>query len=255
MFTKYLHRDIIYGPVRSRRLGLSLGVNVWPKSHKVCSFDCIYCECGAYRASRGDDPRLLGGFVSPRQVADALQHAFDSGLTCEHITFSGNGEATLHPQFGDIVEAIRDVRDTMAPEVAITLLSNSTRVHDPAVRAAIERVDLPIMKLDAGEETLFRKLNHPAADVHFTDIIAGLKMLRRFHMQTMILDGDISNCGDAEVAAWIRQVGYLKPESVQLYTLDRPAPYKGIHKVGKERMQEIARQCERETGVQVDVFA
>lgn len=254
MYSKYLNRDIIYGPVHSRRLGLSLGVNLWPNSHKVCSFDCIYCECGAYRASRGDDPRLHNGFVSPEQVAEALRHAFDHDLTCEHITFSGSGEATLHPQFAEIIEAVRQVRDVFAPGVAITLLSNSTRVHDARVRAAIDRVDLPIMKLDAGDEHLFHKINHPAADVRFADVLSGLQLLRSFHMQTMILDGDISNCGDADVAAWIKQVGMLKPVAVQLYTLDRPAPYKGIHKVGVERLQAIAQRCTSETGVPVEVF-
>jgi len=159
-----LQKDIIYGPVLSRRLGRSLGINLLPTDRKVCSFDCVYCQYG-----RTTEPTFSPGVDDLPTFSDvvaAVEKALKKPHTIDTLTFSGNGEPTLHPQFPEIVRSIKRLRDDFRPEVKLAVLSNSSRVMDSAIVDALSLLDAPMMKLDAGDEITLREINQPVARLH-----------------------------------------------------------------------------------------
>ena len=219
-----LQSGIIYGPVHSRRLGRSLGINVLPAGRKVCNFDCRYCQYG------WTDPRVLaamgeGGYPAVRDVVDAVEAALEGLPEAPHyITFSGNGEPTLHPRFGEIVDGVNEARNRLAPLARTAILSNSSRVMDPGVREALGRLDARIMKLDAGTESGFARYNRPAAGIALEAIVEGLRALADIQIQALFTGGPAGNLNDAEIEAWLGRVARIRPRLVQLYTLDREPP-------------------------------
>lgn len=250
-----LQKGIIYGPVRSRRLGLSLGINLLPTTRKVCSFNCVYCQYGITRepvsglAPEDDLP-------TPEEVERALRKALSETEAPQFITFSGNGEPTLHPNFPEIAERVKRVRDLVSPSSKIALLSNSTGLLIPGVRETIEElIELPIMKLDAGEEETFRAIARPGPGLSLARILEGLHALGKpFTIQTLFVQGAVDNSRGPALDAWMARIRELVPSSVQIYSIDRPFPTRGLEIVPPERLEEIARDTNKKTGAEVKAY-
>ncbi len=246
-------RFIIYGPVRSRRLGRSLGINILPSGRKVCTFDCRYCQYGwTDPADHTGDPAPYG-LATPESVADALRDILAAPEKPDYLTFSGNGEPTLHPRFGDVVDAVIAVRDRMAPRARTAILSNSSRVTDPAVRDALAKLDVRIMKLDTGTEERFRAYNGAIGGLRLDRIVEGLRQLPDVTLQTLFTAGPAGNMDPPEVDAWIERVTEIRPRSVQIYSLDRSAPCDEIETVPRARLEEIASRLAA-LGIEARVF-
>jgi len=248
-----LKETITYGPVRSRRLGRSLGINLLPPAQKLCTFDCLYCQYGWTPAENGGrDERPP--FPPLEKVVQAVETAVrELHEAPAYLTFSGNGEPTLHPDFSRIAEAVRALRDRIAPEAKTALLSNAGRVGDPAVRRAIARLDRPILKFDAGNATTFRSYNRPAAGVLFDDIVAGLKEMRNITLQALFTTGRQGNIEEGHVADWIEAVKKIQPLDVQIYTISRPIPSRTIAPASAAAMLDIRDRLRRQ-GIPAEVF-
>ncbi|MBZ5588347.1 MAG: radical SAM protein [Acidobacteriia bacterium] len=234
-----LKQGVTYGPVRSRRLGRSLGINLLGSAAKVCTFDCLYCQYGwtpPDSASGPDGP----GLPSPQEVFAAVESAL-AGLDepPSYLTFSGNGEPTLHPRFGEIVDGVSALRDRLAPGARTAVLSNSTRVHDPRVREALARLDVRIMKLDAGTEETFRRFNRPPEGVSLAEVLDGLRSLDGLTIQTLVAEGPDGNANAWEIHSWVDAVVSVRPVAVQLYTLARGYPSDRIGPVGARLLEAI----------------
>jgi len=234
-----LKRGITYGPVRSRRLGRSLGINLLGSAAKVCTFDCLYCQYGwtpAGAVSRTEPD----GLPSPDDVFAAVRSALETlDEPPAYLTFSGNGEPTLHPHFGEIVDGVTALRNRLAPAAKTAILSNSTRAGDPSVRSALGRLDVRIMKLDAGTEETFRRFNRPLEQVSLAEVLEGLRALGGVTIQALFADGSDGNTNAEEIHAWVDAVVWVKPIAVQLYTLARGYPSDRIGPVGTRLLAAI----------------
>ena len=237
-----LFHETVFGPIHSRRLGSSLGVNLSPRDGKVCSFDCLYCEAGFNAQGTGTT-----GLPSRPEVASLLRARLESmraaGEPLDVITFSGNGEPTLHPEFEEIVGDVIALRDEFYPDVKISVLTNSTRLDSEAVCRALERVDNNILKLDSAVEETMRRLDRPTSK-SFT-VARVVEQLKRFAstgvIQTMIVRGDgVDNTTDAEISALIEAYRAIRPRSIMIYSIDRKTPDELLRKVGRDELEAIA---------------
>lgn len=254
-----LFHSTIFGPIHSRRLGVSLGVNLMPSDGKICSFDCLYCEAG-YNAQGAGRQGLPSAAQVKTDLRKKLSEMREAGDPLDVITFSGNGEPTLHPQFAEVVDIVVALRDEFYPDARISVLTNSTRIFDPAVAAALERVDNNILKLDSAVEETMRVLDRPN-DPAFT-VERVVEGLRRFAgtgiIQTMLLRGthdgrEIDNTTPAEIDALIRAYKEIRPREVMLYSIDRSTPEENLCKVSHEELSSIAARL-REEGIPVASF-
>jgi len=244
-----LFHSTIFGPVRSRRLGVSLGVNLLPSDRKVCSFDCIYCEAGYNAQGPGKS-----GLPTPEKVkADLEARLADmkaKGEPLDVITFSGNGEPTVHPQFPEIIDAVVSLRDRHFPQAKVSVLSNSTRIFSPAVADALRRVDNNILKLDSAIERTVQLLDRPNLSYRLPKVIEQLAQFSGSGIiQTMITRGShdgeaVDNSTDEEIAALIEAYKEIGPREVMLYSLDRSTPEERLKKVPKEELAAIAARVE-----------
>ncbi len=251
-----LQKGIVYGPVNSRRLGLSLGINLLPTGRKVCPFNCVYCQYGITR-DPVSGPAPGNDLPMPQDVERALRKALNGMESPDFITFSGNGEATIHPGFPEIARMVRLVRDEMSPSSEIALLSNSTGLLLSGISGAIDEfIDLPIMKLDAGEEDTFRAISRPAGGLTLERILSGLRKLRNpFILQTLFVRGAVNNSEGPPLEAWIARINELQPRAVQIYSIDRPFPTRGLEIVSPERLEEIVAETNKRTGVEVKAYS
>ncbi len=240
-----LYPSPIFGPVHSRRLGLSLGLNLMPADGKLCDFDCIYCECGFNAGQRPHSPR-----PTRREVRDALEAQLlkmqAEGRLPDVLTFAGNGEPTLHPDFPLIVDDVLRLRDTYCPAAKVSVLSNATRCFLPRVRDALLRVDNNILKLDTADAQYIARVDRPAGHYDVEQIIRGMEA---FHghiiVQSMFLKGlseglDVDNTGDAYVLPWLEAVRRIAPQQVQVYTIDRETPDHDLRKATPAELDRIA---------------
>ncbi len=247
---KHIKSNIIYGPVHSRRLGHSLGVNILPAHKKACSFDCVYCECGsAPVVSQADD-----SWPKPEEIEQALLSALNRDFFADYITFAGNGEPTLHPRFAEIVDRVIRVRDQYAPTIEIALLSNAALISPEHIRNTVARIDVPILKLDAGDERTLQVINRPAAEVTLEKILQGLKQLPHYFIQTLFVDGIVRNISEQNISAWLERCADLKPQGIQIYTLARPAAIARLSPVSRQILDDIAGRVQREIHIPVSVF-
>lgn len=235
-----LREDTVFGPIFSRRLGSSLGINLLPREGKICSFDCIYCECGWNRDGLADKR-----IPSADEVRSALEAKL-SGLAERHtkidsITFSGDGEPTLNPEFPRIIDDTLGLRDRYCPGTKVSVLSNATRVHIPEVLRALRKVDNPIMKIDAPTDELVQKINRPAPGYSLQRVVEALRGFEGdFVLQTMFLSCPYFDSSSPEVLdGWKRIVRELRPRGIMVYTIDRPTPEQGLEKFSGERMREL----------------
>jgi wyosine [tRNA(Phe)-imidazoG37] synthetase (radical SAM superfamily) len=240
-----LQRNIVYGPVHSRRLGISLGLNILPTKKKICSFDCLYCQYGW--TEEFDDDTLRQVLPSREEIRVALEN-YLKGMDYEpdYITFSGNGEATLHPDFSAIADDVNKLRDKYTPHAKTTILSNSTQVFKPEVREALAKLDEIIMKLDAGDEETFRHYNRPRKYVNLETITNELSKMSKVTIQTLFTLGNAGNYNDTNLYTWLERIKKINPDFVQLYSLDRSYPSESIEPVSKEQLEKIKLLLEKE---------
>jgi wyosine [tRNA(Phe)-imidazoG37] synthetase (radical SAM superfamily) len=255
----FLFDDIIFGPVSSRRLGVSLGINLVPVNRKVCTFNCIYCECGW----TSDRQLPSEGFPSRELIADSLRkklaHLKMDGFMPDALTYAGNGEPTLHPEFYDIISDTIQIRDEYAPESQIAVLSNGTLAHLPKVKEALMMVDRNILKLDTGMEETFRLLNQPPPGIKLAKIINNLKLFEKnLIIQTLFIRGThegmtIDNTTQEEISALLELYWEISPDEVQVYTIARDTPISTLNKVPLKDLEEIAARIE-ELGIRTSVY-
>jgi wyosine [tRNA(Phe)-imidazoG37] synthetase (radical SAM superfamily) len=245
--------EIVYGPINSRRLGSSLGINLLPGRSKVCTFDCIYCQYG-FANPVAPGTRWDRDYPSVAEVIRAIEDALETlDPKPAYLTFSGNGEATLHPEFGTIVESLVRLRDRHTQASKTAILSNSSMVTDRATRRALERLDVRIMKLDAGNEALFRVYNRPGRGLTLDDITDGLELLSDVTIQSLFTGGALGNNSDSNISEWITRVKRISPIMVQVYTLDRESPSRLVAQLSLSELETISERV-RESGMQAEAF-
>lgn len=249
-----LQQGIIYGPVSSRRLGRSLGLNLQPTKYKVCPFNCVYCHYGWTAKHTKDLTPLEEDLPTPHRIKEALESYLEKDKDLDYITFSGNGEPTSHPKFDEIVELVREVRNRLVPRRRIAVLSNSTMLDDPKVVSALHKLDVRIMKLDCGTEEIFQRFNRPVAEVTLDKIVSGLKKLDQFVIQTMLGGGESGNFVPESISRWQELIGELKPEYVQLYSLENPPADSSLEEIPKEKLRGIAEETESKARIKVEVY-
>lgn len=251
--------DTVFGPIHSRRLGTSLGVNLSPRDGKVCTFDCLYCEAGYNAQGAG-----TSGLPSRAEVAALLEARLkrmsEAGERLDVITFSGNGEPTVNPDFPGIIDDTLRLRDKYYPQVRVSVLTNSTMLDREAVAEALGRVDNAILKLDSAIDSTIRALDRPVSQ-SFTasKVINNLAAFgSRAIIQTMMTRGvhdgiTVDNTTDAEVDALIEAYREIKPRLIMLYSLDRPTPETNLQRVPRAELDEIAARITAATGIEVSV--
>ncbi len=237
----------IFGPVHSRRLGVSLGINLLPADGKTCTFDCVYCECG-FNADHRPQQKL----PTREQVAAALESKLldmqHNGPTPDVLTFAGNGEPTCHPHFPEIISDTLQLRDKYFPQAKVSVLSNATFTHRQAVHDALMRVDNNIQKLDTVNADYINKVDRPTGAYDVNKIVEHLKAFNgRVVIQTMFLKGmsngvDVNNTGDEYVQPWLEAVRYIQPREVMIYTIDRETPDHDLQKATHEELDAIRDQ-------------
>lgn len=252
-----LFHQIIFGPIKSRRLGNSLGVNLLPANGKICSFDCIYCECGWNRNGRSDTA------IPPKEeVFEQMRTRFAQihadGIPVDTITFSGNGEPTLHPDFPEIIDYTIRMRDKYFPTAAISVLSNATMTGRKEIREALMKTTNPILKIDSGLEEYIRLVDNPVGNYSLAKTVENLRHFNgNFVLQTMFLKGTVDGrridltCRES-VEPWREIVMSLKPREVMMYTIDRETPAKDLEKVTVEEMEAIAAPL-KAAGIKVQI--
>jgi wyosine [tRNA(Phe)-imidazoG37] synthetase (radical SAM superfamily) len=243
-----LQEGLVYGPVRSRRLGYSLGVNILPRHVKTCSLNCRYCQYGWTKEMVASGETVAAAWPSPSAVARAVALCLPRLLRgkdrLDHLTLAGNGEPSLHPAFGAVVRELRDVRDATAPTLTLAVLSNSTTLGAAGVVDALNLLDERYMKLDAGETVLLRRIN--AATLPVEQVLDGLKQLKDVVIQAMFVRdrlGQVDNATDLAIANWIEALLVVRPKAVHIYTLDRAPAYPYLQAVPADRLAEIARRA------------
>lgn len=245
-----LFESVIFGPIKSRRLGISLGVNLLPATAKVCSFNCIYCECGFnFTDSKAHLPSLK---ELETQLEQTLERMVADNKKLDSITFAGNGEPTMHPQFAAIIDATIRLRNRYYPQTKISVLSNATMLHRPAVVAALNKVDNNILKLDSVINATVKLINQPVNPKF--DITKIIEQQRQFNgnliVQSLFLKGTyrgqtIDNTTEKEVSAWLNAIDYIRPKLVEIYSLDRIPPISTLQKVDSAVLQQIADRVEK----------
>ena len=255
-----LFDKIIFGLVNSRRLGKSLGINLLPQEIKLCSMNCIYCECGWAKTDEVLYSKLLPASEIITVLTERFEQMHRDNVHIDSITYSGNGEPTLHPQFEEITQAIICLRNIYFPETIITCLSNSTQLHREDVLNALMSIDNPLMKLDAGTQKVFEQINKPFSSIALDDICDSLcRFNGKLSIQTLFLRGKlddgtpIDNTTDEEVNTWIKRLQYINPQKVILYPIDRETPVKQLLQISKEELGNIAQKVES-VGIKTEVY-
>ena len=240
-----LYDRVIFGPIHSRRLGLSLGVNLLPLNHKLCSFDCIYCECGW--GEKREKVRFNDRETVRKELEQRLTEMVEAGTPPDVITFAGNGEPTGHPDFKGIVEDTMELCKKYFPEAQVSVLSNATYIYKEEVREALMLVDNNILKLDTVDMDYIKKLDRPQQpNYDVKDVIKYLKMFKgHVIIQTMFLRGDgLDNTSEHFVAPWLEAVKDIQPQQVMVYTIARETPDKLLEKAPKEVLDAIKDRVE-----------
>ena len=235
-----IREEVVFGPIHSRRLGSSLGINLLPEKGKICTFDCIYCECGWNKDGR-NDTQLPSAEKVRKALETKLQQCQCDGVNIDSITFSGDGEPTINPEFPRIIDDTIALRNKYYPNSKITVLSNATMVHKSEVFNALRKVDNPVMKIDAPTNEWIEKINHPAPGYDIHRVVEALKQFHGdFIMQTIFLKSkDIDSSSPEVLSGWMDIVRLLKPREIMAYTIDRPTPEEGLQKFTVDQMRAL----------------
>jgi len=253
-----LHEGIVYGPVRSRRLGRSLGINLTPAHLKLCSFNCSYCQYGwsehSRRASEPAFEHWPSAVTVAKAVAAALRSLAAQGDRIDRLTLAGHGEPTMHPKIKEVVAALRKVRDDLAPGVPLAVLSNASTLDRADVREALAGLDERYMKLDAGDTATLRSVN--GSPLSIEQLVIGLKKVPDIVIQAMFVKdrtGRVDNTGDLTVINWVGALDRIRPKAVQIYTIDRTPAFPYLQPVPAARLRDILQRV-RLAGFACDVF-
>lgn len=257
----FLFDEIIFGPVNSRRLGQSLGINLLPVGSKFCNFNCLYCECGLTDKHFG---RFSGQLPSRETVKTKLEETLSrfagKSRRIDTITFAGNGEPTLHPDFPEIIDDTVLLRKKYYPQAKIAVLSNATRIGEKNIAEALLKADYNILKLDSASEETIRLLNCPSGNFSLKELLDNLKLFKsNLTIQSLFIKGSykgsvIDNTSEKELARWLEVIKELHPTLVMIYTIARDTPIKTISKVSRAKLNEIAEKV-KELGIDVTVSA
>ena len=248
-----LQKNIVYGPVNSRRLGRSLGINILPQGKKICTFNCRYCQ---YGWTDYELVRSTGEEEFPRtdEIISAVEYALRNlDEPPVYLTFSGNGEATIHPRFPEIVDALIRLRDNAAPRAKTAILSNSAGVNNKLIRNALQKLDARIMKLDAGTQPVFSLFNDPIEGIDIEAVTEGLAAMKEIIIQSLFAGGPEGNTEANQIKNWVSRVKYINPSLVQIYTLDRGTPSSSLIKLEKEDLTAVKSMLDRE-GINSEVY-
>lgn len=256
---KVLFHSTVFGPIHSRRLGTSLGINLGPDDGKVCSFDCVYCEAG-YNAQGKGSTGLPPREKVKTQLMEKLKKMKEDRENLDVITFSGNGEPTLHPDFPQILDDVLALRNEYFPNAKVSVLTNSTKIFTPAVAEALKKADNNILKLDSAIEETMQLIDCPSSPSFTVEkVVNGLKQFSGTGIiQTMILRGEhegkkIDNTTPQELEALIKAYNEIKPREIMIYSLDRSTPEEKLVKVERPELEEIGKKIEKATGIPVIV--
>jgi wyosine [tRNA(Phe)-imidazoG37] synthetase (radical SAM superfamily) len=254
-----LFDEIVFGPIKSRRFGVSLGINLMPLEGKLCSFNCIYCECGLTDERKKEKLKLF----SASEINASLRSRFEAlktgGLDPDNITFAGNGEPTLHPEFEALIDNTIRLRDEFFPNALITVLSNATRLDRAHVKRALLKIDNNVLKLDAGTNATFQSINRPTFPITLEKVVQELKNFGgNLTIQTMLIRGDVDgnqvdNTTEEELTLWLKHIQEINPKLVMLYPIDRQTPYRTLEKVPEPEFQALAARVEA-MGIKAEVF-
>jgi wyosine [tRNA(Phe)-imidazoG37] synthetase (radical SAM superfamily) len=254
-----LFDEIVFGPVKSRRFGVSLGINLMPLEGKLCTFNCVYCECGLTDVRKKDKLKLF----SANEINASLKSRFEAlksgGLDPDNITFAGNGEPTLHPEFEVLIDNTIRLRDEFFPKALITVLSNATRLDRANVKNALLKIDNNVLKLDAGTNATFQAINRPTFPITLEKVVQELKNFGgKLTIQTMLIRGDVEgnlvdNTTEKELTLWLNHIQEINPKLVMLYPIDRQTPYRMLEKVPEMEFQALAARIEA-LGIKAEVF-
>ncbi len=253
-----LFHEIVFGPLHSRRMGSSLGMNLLPYDGKLCSFDCIYCECGLNKDFR-THTKLPDRENVRFALEDKLKLLREEGISLDVITFAGNGEPTLHPEFSGIIDDTIALRDRYYPTTRISVLSNGMHIDKNEVFEALKKIDHPVLKLDSARDETVRLIDRPNSPTY--NVAKQVERYKRFKgdfvLQTLFLRGEfegkkVDNATKEEVSAWLALVRELNPREVMIYTIDRETPVKGLEKVSIQELQKIADRV-GELGIKTNV--
>jgi wyosine [tRNA(Phe)-imidazoG37] synthetase (radical SAM superfamily) len=248
----FLFDKIIFGPVRSRRLGVSLGVNLLPVNVKVCSFDCIYCECGFTPKKYKEKVILPTRKEVKQKMEEKLQEMTGNNLLPDVITFAGNGEPTLHPEFAGIIDDTIELRDKLAPKARIAVLSNATMLHKTDVFNALLKIEDNIQKLDSAFEETVELLDCPRGNFDLQKVVGQLQRFGgKVTIQTLFIKGHfknrpVNNTSEKEIAAWLELLKEIRPGEVMIYTIARDTPLDTLEKVSLEKLNAIAERVKKE---------
>ncbi len=247
----FLFNEIIFGPVTSRRLGKSLGINLLPVDRKVCNFNCLYCECGLTLGNTISSKKLPPGELVKEQLEKTLSSYLKAGQRIDTITFAGNGEPTLHPEFSTIIDDTIRLRTKYFPTSKIAVLSNATLLHKESIRNALMKVDYNILKLDSVNEETIKHINCPIGHFSLHELIENLRFFKHnLTIQTLFVKGcyqgyTFDNSTDEEVDAWLEVIKTLQPKLVMIYTIARDTPIDTVGKVELKRLNQIAEKGEQ----------
>jgi wyosine [tRNA(Phe)-imidazoG37] synthetase (radical SAM superfamily) len=243
----FLFDKIIFGPVKSRRLGVSLGINLLPLKNKVCNFNCIYCECGWTKDTVNEGSRLPSRLEVYEALDLRLSELKKKNQPPDVITYAGNGEPTLHPEFPGIIDDSLILRDKFFPQASVAVISNATTISNPLIREALLKIDMNILKLDSAFDATIKIHNQPRTDINAEDLINELASFNgRVIIQTLFLRGVhkgkvIDNTTPAEIDAWLKAIEKIKPAEVMIYTISRDTPEgSGLEKVPVSELNRIA---------------
>ncbi len=244
----FLFDKIVFGPVKSRRLGVSLGINLLPIHRKVCNFDCVYCECGLNTPGADVNEKLPTREMVSSALCQKLEEMKANNETPDVITFAGNGEPTIHPQFASIIDDTIELRNKYFPDAKISVLSNATMLHKRDIIEALLKADQSLLKLDSGLESSINQINQPAKAVPVGKLIEQFKQFNgRLIIQSLFTRGTVANTKidnttEADIQSWIECLKQIKPEMVMIYTIERDTPYEGLQKVSVDELKAIAKR-------------
>jgi wyosine [tRNA(Phe)-imidazoG37] synthetase (radical SAM superfamily) len=257
--TTFLFNEIVFGPVQSRRLGVSLGINLLPLESKLCNFNCLYCECGfTTKLLENEDHKLPTLDEVHSKLEETLTNFKKKGRNIDTITFAGNGEPTLNPFFAEIIDDTILLRDKIFPESKIAVLSNASLIFRRDVKNALLKVDYNILKLDSSSEETIKKINCPSGNFSLDKLLDGLSEFKdNLTIQTLFIKGDfngfyVDNTSDSEIEGWLSILKKLRPKLVMVYTIDRDTPVQSLEKISRIKLDEIAGRVER-LGISVTV--
>lgn len=255
----FLFSEIIFGPVKSRRLGVSLGINLLPVNRKVCNFNCVYCECGWSRGLKNSSDKIPSRAEVFEALAEKLAAMKKKGQSPDVITFAGNGEPTLHPDFPGVIEDCISLRNVYFPEAEIAVLSNSTAISDRLVKEALLKVDKNILKLDSAFDSTIQINNRPLLKINAGELIENLASFNgKLIIQTMFFRGkyegkNMDNTTPREIGAWLKALEKIKPREVMIYTISRDTPNgTELEKIPLRELKEISYLVE-ELGIKTRV--